>query len=305
MKKPEEKTQEDEGTEDDHVVHDHPVPPEELARYSPERDADLEADIANYVLGQARDEEVIHVERIKTEYVLGEAYEIWDVTTDKNNWWVLTNLTNLYSKKHFPSLDYTLSFHVGLMMRLRSRDTGPDADDPTPLDEVLRRMEQARHSLERAVEAVDFQGVGMQIREALVSLVNLLRSRISVPEDVVAPQAANFKAWADLLIGGLCPGGSNEELRKFLRGSSDSLWTYVNWLTHGRNADEKTALIALHSADLLVGHFVHLTARTFAKTVESCPVCSSRNVRSHFDPYIEPAGDYYATCGSCGWSNHP
>ena len=48
-------------------------------------------------------------------------------------------LTNLYSQKHFPSLDYTLSFHIGLMMRLKSRSDRVSASDPSPFDEVLRR----------------------------------------------------------------------------------------------------------------------------------------------------------------------
>ena len=65
---------------DDCIVHDHPVPPEELARYSVDRDPYSEADIACYVEGQAPDEEVQHVERIKTEVVLGDTYEMWDVT---------------------------------------------------------------------------------------------------------------------------------------------------------------------------------------------------------------------------------
>jgi len=87
-------------TVDDCVVHDHPVPADEIARYSPVRDPDSEQDIANYVHGQARDETVQHVEKVKTEYVIGEAFDIWDVTMDKNRWWVLTNMTNLYSQKH-------------------------------------------------------------------------------------------------------------------------------------------------------------------------------------------------------------
>src|ERR1035437_2129537 len=120
----------DRPSDDDCVVHDHPVPPEEIGRYSAERDPDAEQDIENYVHGQARDETVLRVERVKTEYVMGDPYEIWDVTTDKNRWWVISNLTNLYSQKHFPSLDYTLSFHVGLMMRIRSRPNGADSSDP-------------------------------------------------------------------------------------------------------------------------------------------------------------------------------
>jgi hypothetical protein len=99
----------------------HPLPARELSQYSVDGDPHTENDIASYVQGQARDETVQHVEKIKEEFVLGGKYEIWDVITEKDRYWVITNLTNLYSQKYFPSLDYTLSFHIGLMMRLRSR----------------------------------------------------------------------------------------------------------------------------------------------------------------------------------------
>jgi hypothetical protein len=135
------------------TIHSHPVPADELSRYSVESDLHAERDIANYVEGQAPDEIVQHVERIKKEIVLGDVYEIWDVTTDKDRWWVITNLTNLYSQKHFPTLDYTISFHIGLMMRLRSRPDRIDSSDPTPFDEVFRRMDQAdaRHAVARGI----------------------------------------------------------------------------------------------------------------------------------------------------------
>ena len=39
---------------------------------------------------QAR-EKVLHAEKIKTEHVLGNEHECWDVHADKNRWWVITN----------------------------------------------------------------------------------------------------------------------------------------------------------------------------------------------------------------------
>jgi hypothetical protein len=38
---------------------------------------------ANYIHGQASEETVQHLEKVKTEYVMGDPYEIWDVTTDR------------------------------------------------------------------------------------------------------------------------------------------------------------------------------------------------------------------------------
>jgi hypothetical protein len=179
---------------DECVVHDHPVPPE-VGRYSVERDPAAEQDIARYVQMEASDETVQHVERVKIEYVMGDRYEIWDVTTDKNRWWVITHPTNLYLQKYFPSLDYTLSFHVGLMMRVRSRPQGADSSDPNPFDEVFRRQEQAKHRFDRAIEAEDYQAVGMQLRECLISLVGVMRRRMELRVGIDMPQDANFVGW--------------------------------------------------------------------------------------------------------------
>lgn len=290
---------------DECIVHTHPVPAGELSRYSVEGDPHSEADIANYVSGQARDETVQHVEKIKHEVVLGETYEIWDVTTDKERWWVITNLTNLYSQKHFPSLDYTLSFHVGLMARLRSRSGGADSDNPSPFDEVIRRMDQAEQKFGHAVEAEDYQSVGMLLREALISLITALRRRTTVPDGTEVPQDSNFIAWSDLLMNILCGGGSNKELRQHLKSIAKETWQLTNWLTHHRNASETATSIAMHSCQTTVGHFIKVLERSKTERTEQCPVCTSRNIRSHFDIGIPPDGDYYLSCGACRWTDHP
>lgn len=69
----------------DCVIPQHAVPPEELSRYSPKRDSHSEADIARYVEIEAREESVKHAEKVKDEVVLGEVYEIWDVTTEQGS----------------------------------------------------------------------------------------------------------------------------------------------------------------------------------------------------------------------------
>ena len=170
------------------------IPPSELHKYLSESDPHSAQDIARYVEIEASDEKVLHVEKVKSEVILGDPHEVWDVHTDKNRWWVITPLTNLYPQAHFQSLDYTLSFHVGLMTRLRSRPQGPDSDDPTPFDEVFRRQEQAEKHLEAAVEAEDYQSVGMQLRECLISLVGAVRRRVERKPQAEIPQDANFIA---------------------------------------------------------------------------------------------------------------
>jgi hypothetical protein len=290
---------------EDCIVPSHPVPAGELSRYSVEGDPHSEGDISNYVHGQARDETVLHVEKIKQEIVLGEVYEIWDVTTDKDRWWVLTNLTNLYSQRHFPSLDYTLSFHIGLMARLRSRSDRVDGSDPTPFDEVFRRVDQAERKLERAVEPDEFQAVGMHLRESLISLVYALRRRAELPTSIEHPQDANFISWSEVLMNHLCGGGTNKELRQHLKNISKETWQLVNWLTHARSANKTAALVAVHSCQTTIGHFVQILERSRRDKSDECPVCKSRNIRTHFDISIQPDGDYYSSCGECAWTSHP
>jgi len=290
---------------DSDCVHTHPVPPEEVARYSPIRDLDSEQDIARYVAIEASDETVLNAEKIRTDHIGGDRYDIWDVATDKGKWWVITNLTNLYSQSHFPSLDYTLSFHIGLMMRLKSRSTRIDEEEHDPFDEVSRRWDQASDRFEQAVEVEDFQAVGMLLRESLLTMISVLRRRLDDSLPDLQPKAADFKAWIDLMIGEFCPGDKQKELRSYLKNTAEKTWSLVNWLTHYRDANKTSTSITIQAVDTLFGHLINLTHRDRSGSVEKCPQCASQNLRSHFDPDIEPDGDYYASCGACRWSNHP
>ncbi|MFB2562950.1 hypothetical protein [Rhizobium sp. IMFF44] len=285
---------------------DNPLPPDQLGRYSPERDFYAERDIADYVEGQARGEEtVLNVERVKTEYVLGDAYEIWDVHTDKERWWVITHPTNLYSQKNFPSLDYTLSFHIGLTMRVMSRSQKDDDGEASPFDEVVRRQAQAAKLLERAIEAVDFQSVGMQLRECLISLVGAVRRRVEFADEAERPKDADVVGWNRLLTSKLCPGERNDELRNYIRAAVEKAWPLVNWLTHHRNANKTSSLVALDAVDAIVRHYMCLLSRERHDRTDQCPRCASRNLRTFFDIAIAPEGAYFESCAECDWDSHP
>ena len=130
-------------------------------------------------------------------------------------------------------------------------------------------------------------------------------AKVPLAEAIERPQDSNFTAWFALLMDQLCPGSSNKELRHHMKGVSKDTWQLVNWLTHDRSANQTAASIAIHACDTLVGHSVQLLERSKRDRTDKCPTCSSRNIRSHFDMAIEPDGDYYETCGVCGWSSHP
>ncbi|MGE0540523.1 MAG: hypothetical protein AB7R89_10095 [Dehalococcoidia bacterium] len=81
--------------------------------------------IREYVESEAHGETVSFLQRLTTERVFGRDYEVWDVRTDTERYWVVTTPTNLYSQDDFPNLDFLLSFHIGLMARVLARSDPP------------------------------------------------------------------------------------------------------------------------------------------------------------------------------------
>ena len=84
--------------------------------------------VSDYVETQARGEKVLHAEKVKSERILGSEHDCWDVHTEKDRYWVITSPSNLYSQRYFPSLDFTLSFHVGVTARILARSRGAPDD---------------------------------------------------------------------------------------------------------------------------------------------------------------------------------
>jgi hypothetical protein len=179
------------------------------------------------------------------------------------------------------------------MMRLRSREKGVDSNNPTPFDEVFRRVDQAEERHDTAVESEAYQSVGMQLRECLISLVGALRRRTPVPAGIELPKDADFVAWSGVLMDALCRGSSNKQLRQHLKAVAKETWQLVNWLTHARNANKTASSIAIHACKTMVGHFIQVLERDRSDHRESCPTCKSRDVRTHFDIGIGSDGAYY------------
>ena len=190
-------------------------------------------------------------------------------------------------------------------MRVGSRSERAGEPEPTPFDEVFRRQNQASDLLERAVEAVDFQAIGMQLRECLISLIAAARRRVEIDGAEERPKDADVIGWNKLLVGQLCPGKKNDELRNYLKATTEKVWPLVNWLTHHRNASKTAALIAADAVDAIVKHYMRLLSRERADRTDQCPRCASRNVRTFFDIEIEPDGAYFEACAACGWDSHP
>src|SRR5438876_7003306 len=110
--------------------HDLPRPPSMrvLAKTVLNRSEREARHIREYIESQAPDDAVKHLEKVTTERIFGRQYDVWDVWTDKERWWVITSPTNLYRQKDYVSMDYTLSFHVGVTARVMATHEPPVED---------------------------------------------------------------------------------------------------------------------------------------------------------------------------------
>jgi hypothetical protein len=219
---------------------------------------------------------VKHAERVTTETIFGRRHEVWDVHTDKTRWWVITQPTNLYSQALFPSMDYTLSFHIGLMARVEAaeRGRGPGANRDR-LASAWRPWMQAADALDEADEAEDFQAVGMRCRESLLQVVQSLADETMVPAGAEAPKRADFIHWAELLADHFAGGSSAAEVRGYLKALSRSAWQLVNWVTHASNAARPDAAVALTATEAVLVAFGSASVRNKVGRPTRCPRCRS------------------------------
>lgn len=249
---------------------------------------------------------VIHLEKIKSEVVYGTEHVAWDVHTDEpGRWWVITEPTNLYSQQEFPSLDYTLSFHVGVMARVAARDAKrAPSSRKDRLRSAWRRWETATEVIDFAQEAEDFQAVGMRCRETLISLVKALQKDIVLPEDVERPKAADFVSWFAYIAEHYARGARNEHVRSYLKATSREAWQLVNWLTHTSKASLHEAHLALDATSNLLGMASLVVMHAESEAPQTCPACGSYRIIAVYEPDIGRNPPYVNLCESCNWNNH-
>jgi hypothetical protein len=256
--------------------------------------------VRQYVELEAHDETVDHAEKLCSEHVLGQHYDVWDVRTNKGRWWVVTPPTNLYSQDEFKSVDYVLSFHIGLMERVHAQQArliAPE-DAPPELNQCWRRYEQAAEALDQAHEAEDYQAVGVRLRECLIAFAREMSGVIEVPAGVDLPQAANFPDWATLLANSLASGKHNQGIRRYLRELALPTWQLVQQLTHSTSAERMESEIARGAVAHLMETFTLAWIRLERGEPARCPECGSYRITSD---YRSDENAYFTLCCSCGW----
>jgi hypothetical protein len=257
--------------------------------------------ITNYVEIQAR-ERVLHAEKIKTEHLFDRDYDCWDVHTDKDRFWVITAPTNLYSQRLFPSLDFTLSFHVGVSIRIMAGRRGaPSEAHKSRLTVAWRRWEDGAAALDAAEEAEEFQAVGMRCRECLIQLVRSLSKPEMVPQGQDPPQKANAVAWCDLIANHVAAGDSADRIRGHLKTNAKTTWELAGWLTHANGARHADAEFVLDATNYVISAFGSAVIRFESGSPERCPKCGSYSLDVGFNPELRRP--YVWECEKCHWQS--
>jgi hypothetical protein len=194
------------------------------------------------------------------------------------------------SQDDFKSRDVALTFHVGLAIRvsyLHDRQVPVASTSAELLPGSWRRWEQAFEAYDSGDEAENFQSVGVRLRECLVSFIGETTSVEMVSEGQEPPKASDFKGWVELLANTLAPGESSASLRSYLKKLSVETWTYVNWLTHAKNAVRTDAEIGLKMVEHLLGVFTAARLRLGQNNLR-CRACGSYRLVG-------------GTCEGCNW----
>ena len=265
--------------------------------------------IVDYLASQAPSETVQLLQKVYTERVMGVTHSVWDVHTDKERSWVITEPTNLYSQQQFPNMDLALTFHVGLCLRIPHSERKPLLTDlqVEPLLGCWRAIEQAQDAMTTAQELEDFQAIGVRCREALLTLVHAIQDAIEAPHATVDLKRSDFKGWSDVIVDVVLAGSTQKARRSLLKTSAKAAWDFVNWLTHARSAHVNDAEAGLSATEQVLSLFTTACIRHLRGVPASCPVCGSQRIVPERGVHTSVPDKTFErpVCTVCNWAGSP
>jgi hypothetical protein len=262
--------------------------------------------IRQYVVSQLHDDEdgVTLVQRVGQERVAGTTYSMYDVHTVKGRWWVITNPTNLYAQEAFPEIDYVLSFHIGLQMRvMERRRVEVDAELRQHAEGAWRRYEAAVETLNTASDAEDFQAAGVKCREALLALARDNRDADWVGDVPEPPKGDDLKGWMAIFAANLLP---DRRQRAYLKDVTDKTWDLAVGLQHNTKATLWDAELTVDAAGHLLRTFMLARMKHQQGEPARCPRCGSYRLVD--DGQADEVGGeegyaQWTTCAACQWTS--
>jgi hypothetical protein len=265
--------------------------------------------IVDYMNWQAPDLKVEFLQKVYAENVLSHQHVVWDVHTDVDRWWVITNPTNLYSQEQFPNMDLAVTFHVGLCLRVpRSQRTKLSELPLEPLAACFRHISEASDALKSAQEVSDFQAVGVQCREALLAFTTAAQVVMPWSGDAsTEPKQADFKAWVDHVCSVCLVGETHKERRHLFKTLLNEAWSFTNWLTHAKASTWYDAEAATTTVEHALGSAASLVIRHIRGVPEACPACGSNRLTPErgFHSSAPDIEWERPCCTKCGWLGEP
>jgi hypothetical protein len=262
--------------------------------------------VIDYMNSEAPDLTVEFLQKVYVENVLSHQHAVWDVHTNVDRWWVITNPTNLYSQEQFPNMDLAVTFHVGLCLRVpRGEKTKLSELSAEPLVACFRHVSDASDALASAQEVTDFQAVGVRCREALLAFTGA--AQVVMPwasGDASKPKQADFKSWVDHVCSTSLAGASHEHRRHLFKTLLDEAWRFSNWLTHAKASTWYDAEAATTTVEHALGLSASLVVRHVRGVPEACPGCGSNRL-SPQRGFHSSAPDIEwerPVCDKCGWT---
>jgi predicted RNA-binding Zn-ribbon protein involved in translation (DUF1610 family) len=264
--------------------------------------------VIDYMRSQAPDLEVTFVQKVYSENVLHVRHDVWDVHTNVDRWWVITQPMNLYSQEQFPNMDLAVTFHIGLCLRIPRSERQRLSELPVePFAEAYRYVEEAQEALQHSSEVADYQAIGVRCREALLAFIAAAQTAIPWMSTDEAPKKADLKAWADHICNTSLPRADNEHRRHLYKTLLDSTWKFVNWLTHAKSSHWHDAEAGIAATENTIALCTSAVIRHIRGVPERCPTCGSQRLSRERGIRIDlPDVEWERpVCDKCGWAGAP
>ena len=261
--------------------------------------------VTSYFDGQAPDLKVKFIQKVYSENLLGHCHDVWDVHTDQDRWWVITNPSNLYSQEQFPNMDLALTFHVGLCLRIPRSEKQKLSELPLePFAQCYRYLSEASEALGQAEEVLDYQSIGMRCREALLAFAEAAQTVLPWTSTDPKPKQADLRAWADHICTVTMVGDSHKERRHLFKNQLESAWSFANWLTHAKGSKWYDAEAAVATTENAIGLCTSSVIRHMRGVPETCPACGSHRLSPERGFRIDlPDIEWERpTCTKCDWT---
>jgi len=271
-------------------------------------------DVAKYVEWQSKNKcNVLSAKPEQTFKDLGVEVRVWNVKTDTDgSWWVVEGdevPMNVYPQAaYYFGTDEVYSFHMGIMERMKvSEDRLEDYVNAITLNsdiapQLFRKLKNIANRIDTAIEIEDFQAIGVQCREILIELGNMIYFREMAGEGEQL-YGSDFKKKTELFVQFYLSGTGNSDYRSIIKKLTEGTWDYANKITHSHNATFYEVSTCVTICTSLVGVYENIRQKVLDPISQyKCKNCISKKLKIITDKTDEDGivKTLFLKCEECG-----